>query len=492
MEYLALTLFLASVGAPSSEVGSQVLARLERAYGGPHLHRLTRLRIESDGRLAWPGQGQSSEFVEFATDRVVKYFEFRKLRGTVERWTRQNGNVYHHRYVVDGDGAATVDYNEMTFERDPEGSFLGAFSPDYRGSDLLLARALAVEKAKFSHEGRRFYDGRTHDLLAFRVAPDTPLLTIYVGQDGLIRRLSMTRPVGRVDIVFAEHQRSKGVVFAGETRSFLDGTLVEYTSRLSTAPNPDRSEALELSDRLRPARRLVDTSRMTVDQLGAGVYLVGQEDYSLFVEHEQAYIAVNTSAGLKARFEALESHTHRAWPLAKAIATHHHRDHMDGLEEAIALGATVYLTPTARQVLSRKRAERQSSARVMELRDGQELGPLTVYVRPTSHAVENAFVYHRAERLLFQDDHYHGRFVSGPSWAQPTAVMLHQLLASLGIEVRALLSGHARKAEPRRLFDEAVQRTRPENLCPTGRSICRGPQEGSPRGRSRREPAVKR
>lgn len=476
MECLSgVVLLMAALGTSAPEGGEEVgvLARLEEAYGGARLRRLRSVRIESDRRLAWPGQGQSAEFVEYATDRMIKYFDLRRRRGSVERWTHQNGNVYHHRYIVDGDGEVTADYSEMTFTRNEEGSFSGSFSPDYRGSDLLLAHALVRDGPEPVYAGKRFYDGRKHDLLSFRVAPETPLLTAYVGSDGLIRRVAMTREMGEVNILFAKHDRRKGVAFATETRTYLDGVLVEYSAELTTDPNPRRGEPLAISSRLRPARTLVDTSSMTVDRLGSGLFHVGQEDYSLFVEHEGAYFVVNTSAGLKARYEALVAYTQRPWPLTKAIATHHHRDHMDGIDDAIALGATLYLTSTTKKVLMRKYDEKAAPPDIVELRDGQLLGPLTIYVRPTSHAVENAFVFHRPEKVLFQDDHYHGRFSTGPSWAQPTAVMLHALIGTLGLDVEALLSGHARKTEPRRLFEAAVRRSRPQNRCPSGRRICR-------------------
>ena len=49
----------------------------------------------------------------------------------------------------------------------------------------------------------------------------------------------------------------------------------------------------------------VDQSEMTVQTLGPDVYLVGQEDYSLFVAHDGGFIAVNPYAGLQERYDAL-------------------------------------------------------------------------------------------------------------------------------------------------------------------------------------------
>ena len=465
---LGLTVSASAADHPSAE---QVLARIERAYGGPRLRRLRSLRILSDRRLAWAGQGQTSAFVEFAVDRQHKYFDLKRQYGSVERWIHQTGNVYHHRYIVDARGATTVDHAAMTYRRDAKGTYFGSFAGDYRASDLMLAFHLVTKAQKVDHRGAQVYDGRVHDVVAVEVAPKTPRLEVFVSRDdGLIRRIRMQRQIGVVNIVFASYAKRRGVRYAQESRAFLGNILVEYEQSLSVTANVPISRHLKVEGKLRPEPARVDTHQMTVDMLAPGVFHVGQDDYSLFAQTDDGYIVVNTYPGLKARFEALVAHTQDARPLAHAIVTHHHQDHLDGIQEAVELGAKLHVTRETEAVLARDK-KRPPSLRV--LRDQDAVGPFTVYVRPTGHAVENAFVYHSKGKLLFQDDHYHGLLQEGPTWAQPTAVTLHAIIKQLGISVSRLLSGHARKAERWSDFETAVKRTRPGNLCPSGRKICR-------------------
>ena len=475
--YVLLTslLSLGAASAPdrSHHDATSVRTNLERAYGGPQLRRLRSLRVFSDRRLAWPGQGQTAAFVEFATDRQHKYFDLRRKHGSVERWIHQTGNVYHNRYVVDARGATTIDYTAMTYRRHDKGTFFGSFAGDYRMCDLLLAFHLVVEAQDIEYKGEQFYEGRLHDVVTLSVAPDTPQLEVFVSRsDGLIRRLRMQRELGVVNILFASHVRHQGVRYSRESRAYVGSTLVEYEHDLSLAINMPVARRLKIESNLRPAAASVDTSQMTVEMLVPGVYHVGRDDYSMFARTNDGYIAVNTAAGLKARYKALIRHTTDHRPLAHAIVTHHHQDHMSGIQDAIDLGAKLHVTQETERAI-RTRPESPKSPAVRVLRDGDTIGPLRVYVRPTAHAVENAFVHHPDGSLLFQDDHYHGLLVDGPTWAQPTAVALHAIIGQLGIKVDRLLSGHARKAERWPDFEAAIRRTRPRNLCPARRRICR-------------------
>ena len=486
----AFVLFtLLCFGASGSEAKSSnvtdVLKKVETAYGGPQLRRMRRVRILSDRRLAWPGQGQTSAFVEYATDRQHKYLDLRRRFGSVERWIHQTGNIYHNRYIVNAEGAATVDYASMTYSLNEKGTYWASFVGDYRSSDLLLAYHLVTEAKAVKHTGTQSYQGHIHDVLTVEIAPETPRLEVFVSRrDGLIRRVRMQREFGMVNIVFAsfttspplgEHKRTKarrgrGVRYAKEYRAYLDDTLVEYEHALSVAVNVPIARHLKLEKQLRPAPASVDTSKMTVEALAPGVFHVGKDDYSLFASTEDGYIAVSTYPGLKARYEALVAHTKDKRPLSQAIVTHHHGNHMDGIRDAIALGARLHVTRETKRMLDGSEAK---DVPVTVLHDGDTVGPFKIYVRPTAHAVENAFVYHPQSKLLFQDDHYHGLLQNEPTWAQPTAVTLHAIIERLGIPVDRLLSGHARKGERWADFETAVKRTRPRNLCPSRRRICR-------------------
>jgi len=235
-------------------------------------------------------------------------------------------------------------------------------------------------------------------------------------------------------------------------------------------PNVRVDQQVKFESGLREPQTPVDLSEMTVDTLAPGVFMVGQGDYSLFVEDDGGYIAVNMYAGLKDRYEALVEKIDSPLPLRDAIVTHHHSDHMDGISEAHELGATLHVTPETLKVINASE-EFPATLSTTVIQNGEMIGALQVYIRATSHSVENAFVYHPDTKVLFQDDHYHGLLEDGPTRIQPSALIMYESIRALGLPVERLLSGHARKAEPWSEFETAIATA--GDTCPSKRAICK-------------------
>ena len=449
----------------------RILKRLESAYGGASLKSLRTVSIESDRRLAWEGQGYTARFVEFATDRLHKHLDLVGQRGSVERWIRQSGNVYHDRYVLNGDGAYRLDYGMMTSSSVPSRGFYSDFAGDFRICDLLLAKRIFEGTAKVDYRGIEAYRGTRHAILHVNLAEKSEALRVFVEQDsGLITRVEFERPFGVVNLVFAGHRSSDGLTFAQENRAYIGDRLVEYENDLRMTFNGALGKHFEV-EKLEPAPKMIDTSKMTVERVAPRVFFAGKDDYSLFVEHGGRYIAVSGYSGLKARAAALASHTGRPAKISHVVFTNHHGDQLAGIEDAIALGAGVYVTNEAAATL--KADGRLGDRRPRILHDGDRIGPLAVTVEATAHAKENAFVFHKDSGVLFQDGHYHGLFEGEDSRAQPTAVALHDILTSHRLPVKLLVSGHGRKVERWEVFEKAVARYRKNAACPSRRRICR-------------------
>ncbi|WP_379552450.1 hypothetical protein [Qipengyuania sp. DGS5-3] len=453
------------------------IERVVDAYGGQRLVQLRTISIDSDRRLAWPGQGQTAAFVEFEIDRVTKHFDLVSEHGSVERWTHQNGNVYHNRYVVTASGVSTIDYFDMTQTPSETGGYWQWFSGDYRSADTLLAHLLATNPPEIEYAGEATYRGRHHDLIAFTVTPDSPQVTLYIDRDsGLIHRLVMKREIGEVNILFSAHAKSGGIAFAGEVHIFLDDDLTEYEQTRNITFNEPVSAKIAIEDGLTLPAPAPDLSEMTVDEIAPNVFVVGRGDYSLFVEHEGQLLGVNAYAGLRERYLALIAHLGKPTPLASMIVTHHHSDHMDAVLEAAALGATLHLTDQTNTVLE-GRDNWPDNLKVELLGRRSDIGPLSVFVKATGHATQNALVYHAATRTLFADDHYHGLARDAPSRIQPSARELHGIIGQLELDVGFMLSGHARKAEMWEVFDQAVT-TSSNDVCPSNRVICSDQKSG--------------
>ena len=187
------------------------LDRLRAAYGGTKLEELASVWIESDRRIAWPGQGQTASFVEFATERVATYLDFRSGLGSHESWVAQNGNVYHQRVILDDEKTTSIDYGQMSFREAPQEELTATFGSSFRGSDLLLAYWLqSAERAQLRHAGE-YYAGQENDVITFRMTAEGPILSAYVScTTGFIHRVRMEREFGDVNLIFARPSTDVG------------------------------------------------------------------------------------------------------------------------------------------------------------------------------------------------------------------------------------------------------------------------------------------
>lgn len=451
---------------------SETLERISEAYGGEALQNLDTVSINIDRRLAWPGQGQTAGFVEYVTDRQHKTFDLVNQVGSVERWILQNGNAYHNRYVVDGDGPATIDYFDMTVDRPEEGSYFRSFATDYRSSDTLMAYLLTTAPPPLTFERIETYRGEDFDVLSFEVVPETQRISAYVSRhSGLIKRAVMAREIGTVNIIFAAHREVDGVTYADESRIFLDDALVEYDASIAFTPNPGASGRIPVEAGLSGPLVMVDNTEMTVEEVGGGLYHVGQDGYSPFALNGDVYVAANPYAGLKDRYDALVASTGQEYSVSHVILTHHHSDHLAALDEAIGMGATLVVTAETEKWL---RAERDDfeGLPLQVVRSGDKVGPFTIYVHSTNHVTDTAILFHRDSRAIYQDDHYNGLMQSGATRIQPSGLQLYEIITALDLSPSVLLSGHARKAEAWEVFAAAAEQTFHGNICPSLREIC--------------------
>lgn len=448
------------------------IERLRAAYGSHRLEELASVSIESDRRVAWPGQGQTSSFVEFATERIETYLDLHNGRGSHESWVAQNGNIYHQRLILVDQKTISIDYGQMSFREAPPDELIATFGSAFRSSDLLLAYWLRGADVKQLQHTRQFYAGQHNDILTFSMTEEGPAVSAYVScGSGLIHRVRMDREFGEVNLIFTGHRQTMGIRHATEVHGYIDDRLIEFERGIRVTPNASAGGRLHADVNLTPDPVRVDQSGMTVQLLAPDVYLVGEEDYSLFVAHDDGFIAVNPYAGLNDRFDALRESLGVSNPLTDVIATHHHSDHLADVSVAYTDGRRLWLTPQT-LVWLRKNQLPPADADIRVLGRDTVLGPLTIYLRGTPHASENALVLHRQSGVLFQDDHYHGLLVDQPTWVQPSAVALKSLIDELEISVSMLASGHAKKAETWTAFERAALDPQAGVACRSGRPIC--------------------
>ncbi|MEP3889125.1 MAG: MBL fold metallo-hydrolase [Hellea sp.] len=450
-----------------------IIARVKAAYGGEKLENLKSLRVQTDRGLAWPGQGQTADFVEFISDISDFQVDLINERASRERWVSQNGGIYLTRQVSAPDGGvAYINYNTGTFELHEEGKFHRSFGVELTGTDTLIAYALVKGADVTALEEPVYYLGKWHDRIKMKIAPTNPESTAYIERDtGLIRRFEVKLQNDSWNAIFDHYETSNGITYARERMDYRNDEMVQIDPNRRHTFNNVRWSKLKLEDDLVSTPEEVDISKMTVEHMTPSIHHAGQEDYSTFIDAGDYIIGINPYDGLKDRFKAYQDDRGHAKPLRYVLATHHHRDHISGVSEAEELGAIIVGTPMTIKILKADDAHKAAKLQTLAIRDS--IGPIQTYTIATSHAAEYALIYIPEGKVLYQDDHYNADLVGGPSHVNQNGLELQKRVNELGLDVKIILSGHARKAETWIDFEKSATKETLGDICPRNREICR-------------------
>lgn len=468
---------MATPAALAGEKEDALIAKVTTAYGGAKLVNLKSLKIEEEQTTAFPGQGYSSKFVEFTTQKQDIQIDLVGERGSFEFWTHNWNFSALTRTVSAGDDIAIINYATGDYQPAAAPNFYTAFGVAFRISDTLLAHELHKRKATAVHQGSSNYLGRPHEILSFEM-PQSPAITVHIDSEtGFITRMTRETPAGALSYLYRDHALVDGVGYAKKFE-FLVGPTVNIVSvNRKVTPNAVRPSVFAIENGIAQEPQRVATNEMTVDRVADGVHLAGTGNaYSMFVDAGDHVISAGGYAGFKDRNEAYKKAAGHDKPLRYHVVTHHHTDHLGGMADAFALGASFVTPANAVDNLNTAVGQTVPSDRVRIVSGAMTLGPVAVHDVWTNHAESNALVYVPAAKIAFETDHYGGVYVDAPTPAGRSAVFLKNAIGRAGLDVATLVSEHNRKVSTWAEFSAAVAAYQPDP-CPRARAICR--QAGS-------------
>lgn len=460
--------------ATAGEAEDALIAKVVDAYGGDKLTGLKSIRVDDRYKNAFPGQGYTSEFVEFTALAQDAQLDLENQRGSVEGWASNWNFSFHNRTVSAGDDIVTVNYLTDNYQPASFADYYAAYGAVIRVTDTLLAYELSKHAENAEHKGASNYLGRPHEVITFEM-PSSPPLTLHVDAgSGLISKMTRETGFGALTYQFRNHGETKGVAYARDFEFFVgpDVNIVTLSRNVSVNGVRRNVFAVDRGTAEEPAR--IDTSEMTVDEIADGVHHVGTGNaYTVFVDAGDYIVASGGYPGLKNRFDAYREAAGHEKPLRYQIVTHHHTDHLGGMADALELGA-IFVTPeNAVANLETAAGADIPEERLQIIDERATVGPVETYDISTNHAESYALVYIPASKAVFQVDHYNGLYEDAPNAAGASAVSLKTAIDRLDLDVETVLSGHGRKAESWADFEAAVAAYDPAP-CPSGRVICKG------------------
>ena len=348
-----------------------------------------------------------------------------------------------------------------------------------RVTDTLLAHQLSENAETAELAGTSTLFGRPHELITFEM-PQSPPLTLHVDSEtGLISKMSRETGFGPLSYEFSDHTTAGGVAYASNFEFFVGKDPNIITVSRTVTPNAVRASVFRIDRGVEQEPARVDTTEMTVEEIAEGVHLAGQgpqgapNAYTAFIDAGDHVIAVGGYVGLQGRVDAYREVAGHEKPLRYQIVTHHHTDHLGGMADALALGATFVTPSNAVGNLNTAAGEEVPGDRLMLLDEKMTLGPVEIYDIWTNHMESMALVYIPSAKAVFQADHYTGLYEGdAPSPAGLGTVLFKQAVDDLGLDVETVLSAHGRKPVPWSELEAAVAAYDPDP-CPTNRAICR-------------------
>ncbi|CAH9059090.1 hypothetical protein PSECIP111854_02331 [Pseudoalteromonas sp. CIP111854] len=341
--------------------------------------------------------------------------------------------------------------------------------------DPLIIRKLYQDKAASKWTDTAYIQGAAHDVLTVHEGSEQQYIVYLNQQTGYLSRMLTERGGQLRSFDFLNHQLQQGFVWAQQLFvSSSEGPIYQaYLRELSFNSLKSQAFSLPKAYKVKPKDVPVDVSKHTFLQLAKGVYFIGQGwGYTLFVDAGEYFISAgawqmhaNDKAWQK-NLALLKTHTGLNKPVAQHVVTHHHSDHMMGLEDVIAHGADLIVHPSDISALQAHLTAPLVAQRVIAATNMHTLASNKVVLIdvPNSHASHNLVLYLPEHKLLFSEDMFGSSWQSGfdsPSnW--PHGDTYHRLkiltdkLQQQELEVSVYASSHHRRVLTHAEIEQAL------------------------------------
>lgn len=433
----------ATTGAFAGERENLLIDKIVAAYGGDALVAMKTLKIETEYKTPNIGQSASPDLLDLGVlkDRVV--IDFENMRVSEVSWTMtSNGPRLGERYNNGETGHSInffrgthVDREDYTFDRVAGGSM--------RMLDAAIVRVLNQARDKTVFAGTASVKGRRHYQLTFPM-PATSDLTIFVDTEtNLLSK--MTRP-GGLSYVYSQHKIMEGVTYASSADFFIDGQPNMISVSRGLTINPNVAGEFEMPEGIVTIPGgMLDTSELMAKEIASGVYLAGQRaGFSIFVDAGDYFIAAGGYPQITKRFEAVKGLAGVDKPLKFQVVTHHHSDHLAGLDEIMHLGADLVVVESHVGAVRAALKTEVEDNRIVLVAGEKSLagGKVQVFDIATSHSDQFLVFYVPEAKILFSADHFSTQVKNAPPGPSFGAVTFLQALEKLDLDIDYLYDAH--------------------------------------------------
>ena len=461
-----------------AQSAEDILKRAHTAYGAQAFKNLDILsfRAQYIGFNAW--QNHTTQTMDANRFDAVLTIDFPNRRKDF-RWLRgekPNHSIRHWHY--DGNMGYSIDHVEKTLARDASMSFASVDRRIAFLSDLAVLKLVAAPNTPVTYKGRQEWRGLAFDVMEAQPAGFQPLTLYFDRQTSLLHRLDLGATGTNQRVYnYSSHAKSGGLTYAANSYATRGGDAEMISTSISIGTGMESGEVFSLPGGYATAPETLSFREMQVQRLAEGVFLAGQDwGFSVFVNAGDFYIGVGGYHDVSKRFEAVVQNSGKAMPLRYHLVTHHHRDHLGGMQELHDLGTQFIVHPDH---IASIRAQIDGQVPDNRFIDYQTIGEklndvFRVGYVSNAHAEHNLVAYVPEAKLLFTADMYLSRQKEGyPAGGED----FYKTVRELGFDVEALAAAHSGRVLNFSDLETAVSMPSGsrglENYCPSDWVQCR-------------------
>ncbi len=476
-----LALWVVSGSGQAQDAEFDVGALIDRvvdAYGGSALTEMRNYEIEEAYIGPNLNQSWSPALTDLNKNNLRLIHDIEGGQAYFESYFKSRGGIFPNLIIASGEDAWTVNLVNGTYGEAQSGDPYTFGGGTMRTTDTLLALELHKGRDTAEYVGSASWLNRPHEMIKMQF-PLSPELTVFIdAETHLITRMTRENPqFGALDYVFDDHTKVDGLMAASKVSFSVAGdpNLIGTGRRLRFNRNlaPD---TFALPEGLEAEAERIDVSEMVINRLAPNVYHVGQNaGFSIFVDTGNEVVGCGGYPGLTDRLAAFQEATGSHKRLSYQVVTHHHGDHLGGIDEALSLGATlVTVDNTIGAIRDLSQLEPESS-RFLSVNQRLTLGTgknrVEVYDVSTIHSLSNLLFYVPAVRTLFMADHFGSPYATGVPTANRNTVSMAAALEPLDLNYNRIVTAHNARVYTARDFERSVQSFRDFD-CPDDRPLC--------------------
>lgn len=486
----------------AGEIEREIVNKTVQAYGGKALLELKNLKysdklhhyfsMQSGHQMQGAMTSHLNEYqLETKIDFETKQSEFKQLSARlVGNYGIDNVTAVHRLFL--GETGYLIDHCADTYQIANKVNFHNTDLGYSQMLDTLIARQLMEDLDQIKWLDTADIQGQPHHVLEVHSGQKNAFKVYLNRHTGYISRMVQKRGPALRHYDFLEHQNKQGLVWAKKMYVSSGTSPLYYTdSRNLSANLEELSFQLPANLTAKKPKTPVDVSKLTINKLAEGVYLIGQDwGYSLFVDVGEYYISVgawhfeNLAKPYQNSVALLKHTTGTNKPIKQHIVTHHHTDHMAGLAGIMKSGTNLvihnvdipavsaHLKQTANMDLTKDRivAIAFDSDHTSYLAKGKVM----LFDLPTSHSSHNLMLYLPEHGILFSEDIFGSGYedaLDDPSaWpvldTYQRVKKLDAKIKQLGIEVTQYASSHHKRVLNQYDINQALTVS-----CPSGAQL---------------------